>query len=118
MIPMFAATLLGGLLGWLAGHVAVLLPRGEAGSAVAWRRAVSEGRVEHLTGLVLGVAIFGAASVYQDDYGDAAAASALSVLLIVTLLIDLRHHLVYPVMVLVGLILGPASPRSRARQAR
>lgn len=100
---------LGAVVGWFAGVLAVLVPEGAwANPAAFYREAARERKMEHTLGALLGAASFAAAWVLRESGSDAVVTVLLLPLLISILLIDLRHHLVYPVMTLVAFALGLA----------
>ncbi len=99
--------LLGAVLGWLSGHVAVLVPSGRSVSRF-WRLSPLQDwmRIEHLLGALLGAAALGLNYRLNASVADFVVTSIFALLLIAILLIDLRHHLVYPLMPLTGVLLG------------
>ncbi len=105
----FLALLLGCALGWLSGHVAVLVPSGRFAPRY-WRLSgVKNGmNLEHLLGALLGAAAVGLAYRLSASVADFLVTCVFVLLLIAILLIDLRHHLVYPLMPLAGVLLGLA----------
>lgn len=107
MIGSLVALALGAALGWVAGHIAVLVPSGRWSSLSAALTALSNERCsEHVTGAVLGAASLGLAYQFRSSAADVVATAGLFVLLIAILLIDLRHHLVYPIMPFIGFLCG------------
>lgn len=109
MIGALALGVLGAVVGWLAGVLAVLVPEGTwADPAAFYLEATRERRMEQTVGALLGGASFAAAWVLRESRADALVTVLLLPLLISILLIDLRHHLVYPVMTLVAFALGLA----------
>ncbi len=99
--------LLGCILGWLAGHVAVLVPSGRPASRY-WRLAGLQDLMgmEHLLGALLAAAALGLNYRLNASFADFLVTSIFALLLIAILLIDLRHHLVYPLMPVAGVLLG------------
>lgn len=101
------AVLLGGALGWLSGHVAALVPDGRLGSfSVALGARSAYRRMEHSLGAALGAVSIGLAYVYRSSRADFWGTTTFLLLLIAITLIDLRHHLVYPLMPIVGFLAG------------
>ena len=101
------ALLVGGGLGWLAGHLAVLIPSNRWNSLpVALAALSTERRLEHYLGALLGALGFGLAYLVDASISDIAVKGILMLLLISMLIIDLRHHLVYPLMALAGFLAG------------
>ena len=109
MIGALALGVLGAVVGWLAGVLAVLVPEGTwADPAAFYREATRERRMEQTVGALLGGASFAGAWVLRESRADALVTVLLLPLLISILLIDLRRHLVYPVMTLAAFALGLA----------
>ncbi len=99
--------LLGCILGWLAGHVAVLVPSGRPASKYRRLTRLQDLMgMEHLLGALLGAVALGLNYRLNASVADFLVTSIFALLLIAILLIDLRHHLVYPLMPLAGVLLG------------
>ncbi len=62
--------------------------------------------MEHLLGALLGAAAIRLTYRLNASVADVVVTSIFAILLIAILLIDLRHHLVYPLMPLAGVLLG------------
>lgn len=112
MIGLVLAAVVGAVLGWLAGHVALIVPAGvwNSWTEVAVRLR-SERTVEHVLGAAFGAVALPVALARSGSSADFAVTAVFLLLLTVTLIIDLRHHLVYPLMPLAGfasaLLLNP-----------
>ncbi len=96
---------LGCVLGVVCGHVALVIPRD------AWRSLPAMGtelwaarRQEHYIGGFLGGLGLPVAYLLRSSFTDLVVTSVFLLVLIPALIIDLRHHLVYPVMTLVGFL--------------
>ncbi|MDP9350338.1 MAG: prepilin peptidase [Chloroflexota bacterium] len=103
MTGLLLTGLAGALLGWLAGHLAFVIPRGE------WRSpdpatVVASRQLEHKLGVLLGVSASGTAYVNRTSLAEWLVTLLLVMVLISLLLIDLQHHLVYPLMAGVGFL--------------
>lgn len=102
----------GAVLGWLAGHVALVVPAGvwNSWTEVAVRLR-SERTVEHVLGAMLGAVALPVSLARSGSTVDLVVTVVFLLLLTVALIIDLRHHLVYPLMPLTGfaaaLLLNP-----------
>ncbi|MDQ3328233.1 MAG: A24 family peptidase [Chloroflexota bacterium] len=104
--------LVGAALGWLAGHVALLVPTGDwSRPSTFLLRLRTELKFEHVLGALLGAVSITLAYAGRSGSWDFLATSFFVLLLTSVLIIDLRHHLVYPVMPVLGffasLILNP-----------
>lgn len=97
------AVSLGALLGWIAGHVAVVVPEGRWRSFSLADLLVGR-QMEHKLGALLLAAGSGAAFATRSSLTDWVVTVGFLLLLTSLLLIDLRHHLVFPVMTLVGFV--------------
>ena len=107
MIGILLAALLGGGLGSLAGHLAMLVPSGRLASfSLDPRTLRSERGVEHTLGAILGAVGLALAYDRRTSIPDFLVTGVFVLLLISILIIDLRHHLVYPLMPLAGVVLG------------
>lgn len=97
----------GAALGWAGGHLALLVPAGRlsplSGALAGLRR---ERRLEHQLGAVLAAVSLGLAYNYRSSTADIFVTAAFLLLLIPILIIDLRHHLVYPLMPIAGFFVG------------
>ena len=112
MIGIPLALLAGAALGWLSGHMALVVPAGGWGvAAFTPARLRARREPEHLLGAVLGTVGLALAYVYRDSWPDLLVTSLFLLLLISILIIDLRHHLVYPAMPLLGFVTAlPLNP--------
>ncbi|MBA2363679.1 MAG: prepilin peptidase [Chloroflexia bacterium] len=102
----------GAALGWVAGHVALLVPTGEwSRGSTFLLRLRTEWKIEHVLGAPIGAVSIALAYSLRSGWWDFLATSVFTLLLTSVLLVDLRHHLVYPVMPFLGflssLILNP-----------
>ncbi|MDP9379288.1 MAG: A24 family peptidase [Chloroflexota bacterium] len=99
--------LLGGMLGWLLGQVAITVPTiGLSSLPSAFTEFTTRPRAEHWVGVVVGASGLSLAYLLQGMTSDLLITSIFMIILVPTLIIDLRHHLVYPLMPLSGFLLG------------
>ncbi len=99
--------LAGVAFGCCVGDLAVLIPSGRWRSfPMSLGRLVNERRVEHLLGVALGTVSLTLAYLLRGSALDAIVTSLFLLIFIPILIIDLRHHLVYPVMPLAGFFCG------------
>ena len=109
MIGGILTILLGSVLGWLCGHLAVLIPtRDRKSLRVDLLEISSAPRTEHCLGVLLGVCSLGLIYLLDASVTEILITGIFLLVLIPTLIIDLFYHLIYPVLTLIGFVLGLA----------
>lgn len=97
--------IVGAALGWIAGHVALLVPTGDWSRVSTFLlRLRTERKTEHVLGALIGGVSIALAYSYRSGSWDFLATSLFTLLLTSVLIIDLQHHLVYPVMPVLGFL--------------
>lgn len=103
MTDLLLAGVAGAVLGWGAGHLAFVIPRGDWTSFDP-RTIRGAAQLEHKLGPVLGAPAAVAAYLNRSSLAEWLITVSLVMLLISILLIDLQHHLVYPLMAVGGFV--------------
>lgn len=105
LIGSVTAAGLGCVLGVVCGHIALGIPRGGWQALPAMGTELwTDRRQEHYIGGLLGGFSLAMAYLLRSSFADLVVTSVFLLVLVPVLIIDLRHHLVYPVMPLAGFL--------------
>lgn len=100
-----ASGVAGLLIGYLAGCYAVMVPDGGWKSLERYVGSLKQPtQIESLLGMLLGCASLAANFLSERPLSNVVVSDLFLLLLVFALLIDFRHHLVYPVIVLAGFL--------------